>query len=200
MNKLLLSCLAVLASAASATTPLENASALAEQLGGSPIAIPAAASIATPPSAPVAPAAAAALAAASAASVKISALTGGSGSISGYASATGNGSMNCNGSWMNGWANLTAYVSVTTEDGANAQFPVSGMAFLSGTCQNNVGFVSGSAMMNGSGSLYKAGRYVGSVNLSGNAFINQYVNAPFAWINQNVYLSGSYNETGVAAK
>ena len=199
MNKILLSCLVVLASAASATTPLENASALAQQLGGSPIAIPTAASIATPAAAPVARAAAVP-ADASAAAVKISALAGGSGSISGYASATGNGSMNCNGGWMNGWINLTAYVNVTTEDGANAQFPASGMAFLSGSCQNNGGFVSGNAMMNGSGSLYKAGRYVGAVNLSGSAFINQYVNAPFAWINQNVYLSGSYNENAVAAK
>jgi hypothetical protein len=38
------------------------------------------------------------------------------------------------------------------------------------------------------------------VSLSGNAFINQYVNSPFAWISQSVYLSGSYSESAVAAK
>jgi hypothetical protein len=184
MNKLLASCLVALASAASAATPLENALAVAAQLGAS-VSAPAAASIATP---------------AASASV-VSAIAGKSGSISGYATANGSGSMNCNGGMMSGWINLAANVSVTADDGATAQFPVNGTVFLSGSCTNGSGgFVSGNASLNGSGSLYKAGRYVGSVSLSGNAFINQYVNGPFAWITQSVYLSGNYNESSVAAK
>jgi len=196
MTKLLASCLLALASAASAATPLENASSIAAQLG---VKLPAAEAIATPAAAPAARRVAA-QAVAKTATVKISSLTGGSGSVSGYVNASGNGSMNCVGSMISGWVNLTAQVSVTTDDGATANFPVNGNVYLSGTCQGNGGFVNGNAMMSGSGALYKAGRYVGTVNLSGNSFINQYVNAPFAWINQSVYLSGSYSESAAAAK
>ncbi len=108
--------------------------------------------------------------------------------------------MNCSGGMRNGWINLRADVSVTTDDGGTAQFPVTGTVFLSGSCQGDSGFVNGNAMLNGSGPLYKAGRYVGSASLSGNAFINQYVSGSFAWISQNVYLSGSYSESAVSAK
>ena len=200
MIKLLAPCLALLASAAFAATPLENAAAVAAQLGASVAFEPA--TIATPAARP-APEAAAKPAAPT--PVKISALTGASGSVSSYATASGNGSMNCSGGqrgggMMSGWINLRADVSVTTDDGATAQVPVTGTAYLSGSCQNGGGFVNGSAMLNGSGSLYKAGRYVGSVSLSGNSFINQYVNGPFVWITQSVYLSGYYNESAVASK
>src|SRR6185503_9479887 len=133
MTKLLASCLVVLASAASAATPLESASSIAAQLG---VKLPAPQAVATPASAP---------AARKAAAVKLSTLTGGSGSISGYVNVSGNGSMMCNGTMISGWVNLTANVSVTTDDGANAQFPVTGNVFLNGTCQGNGGFVSGSA-------------------------------------------------------
>jgi hypothetical protein len=196
MIKLLASCLVALASAASAATPLENAALIAAQLGAK---VSAPEAIKTPAAAPAARPAAVRLAV-SPAAVKTTALAGTSGSISGYVNASGNGSMMCNGSMMSGWINLTANVSVTTDDGANAQFPVSGNVYLSGSCQGNGGFVSGSAMMTGYGSLYKAGRYVGTVNLSGNSFISQYVNAPFAWINQSVYVSGYYTENAAAAK
>jgi hypothetical protein len=192
MNKPLAFVLVLLASAASAATPLEKAAAIAEQLGMT--AAPAAAAIAAPAMRP------ASAAAASSPAVKIAVLAGASGSISGYASATGSGSMMCSGGMMSGWINLTANVSVTTDDGATAQFPVNGTAYLSGSCANGSGgFVSGSAYMNGSGALYKAGRYVGNASLSGNAFVNQYVNGPFAWITQSVYLSGSYNESAALA-
>lgn len=205
MAKTLASCLILLASAASAATPLENASAVAAALGAS-VSAPEAAAIAAPAGAPFAAAPTPAKPASAApGAVKIASLTGASGSVSGYASATGNGTMNCSGGpagsgWMSGWINLSAQVSVTTDDGASAQFPVSGTVFLSGSCQRGSGFVSGSAQLNGSGSLYKAGRYAGTVSLSGNPFINQYVTGPFAWITQNVYLSGTYSESAVAAK
>lgn len=199
MIKLLASCLVLLGSAAFAASPLENAASIAAQLGVSVSAAPA--TIAAPP----AQAAAAAAKPAAPAAVKIAALLGASGSVSGYATASGNGSMNCSGGprgggMMSGWINLRADVSVTTDDGANAQVPVTGTVYLSGSCQNGGGFVNGNAMMNGSGSLYKAGRYVGTVSLSGNSFINQYVNGPFAWISQSVYLSGSYSESAVSAR
>ena len=198
MNKLIASCLVLFASAASAATPLENAAEIAARLGA---AATEPAVITTPASQP----AAKTEKSAAAAIVNISNLSGASGSVSGYASATGSGSMSCSGGplgsgWMNGWINLRADVSVTTDDGASARLPVTGTAFLSGSCRNGSGFVNGNATMNGSGSLYKAGRYVGTVSLSGNALINQYVTGPFVWITQSVFLSGRYDESAVSAK
>jgi hypothetical protein len=197
MVKFLAPCLVLLASAASAAAPLETAAAIAAQLGA-PVAVSPAAEIASPaakpaPADPKAPSVAA--------PIKISSLAGSSGSISGNVSVSGNGPMNCLGGRMSAWINLRADVSVTTDDGATAQFPVTGTVYLSGSCQRGSGgFVNGNVQLNGSGSLVKAGRSVGTVSLSGNAFINQYVTGTFAWINQNVSLSGSYSESAAASK
>ena len=178
--------LAVLISSASAATPLENVSAIAASLG-TPMTLEAPLKLATPP--------------ASTAPLKSAVIAPNtSGSVSGYAWVTGNGFMNCSGGpngsgWMSGWINLRADVNVTTADGASGTVSVNGTAYVSGSCQNGSGFVAGNAMLNGSGALYKAGRYVGSASLSGSAFINQYASGSFVWINQNVYLSGRYDQT-----
>jgi hypothetical protein len=197
MIKLLACCLVLLASAAFAATPIENAVAIAAQLGA-PISAPPAAAIDSPAARPAAASAKAVVVAAPTA--KLSLLTGSSGSISGDAAASGSGPINCVGGRMSAWINLRADVSVTTDDGAAAQFPVRGTVFLSGSCQRGAGFASGSAQLNGSGPLIKAGRSVGTASLSGSAFINQYVTGSFIWVNQNVSLSGSYSETAAAAK
>src|ERR1700737_2246412 len=77
------------ASAAFAATPLENAAAIAAQLGATVSFEPA--TIAAPAAQP------AAAKSAAPAAVKIAELAGASGSVSGYATASGNGSMNCSG-------------------------------------------------------------------------------------------------------
>jgi len=180
MNKLLVLPLALLAASASAATPLENASALAARLG---VTVPAESlpRVETPR-------------AVLASQTPARRSEPRSGSISAYVNVTGSGMLTCSsprGGWLSGWINLRSDVRVTTQDGASGIVPVTGMVYLSGSCQGSGGFVSGSTMISGSGALYKDGRYAGTASLSGNAFINQYV-SNFAWINQSVYVSGRF--------
>ncbi len=170
MNMLLASCLVLLASASAAATPLESAAAIAVQLGV-PVAQPMAAAT----------------------------FTRASGSIYTTATAKGSGLLECYGSPTGqGWIDLSAEGRFTTDDGASAQFPITGKVFLSGPCR--LGFVHGNAWMNGSGALYKNGRAVGAVSLSGVVFIDQYVTDTFVWITQDVFLSGRYDETDDSAR
>ena len=178
MNTFLAFCLLLPASASLAAAPLENASAVAAQLGAS-VAAPDSSAIAVPD--------------AQTAGEYLS-LAGAFGSISIDAQAKGNGPLRCSGGRWNGWIALSAQVAVAADDGASAQFPVTGTVYLTGSCQHGTGFANGSAMMSGSSALYKDGRQVGTVSLSGRALINQYVNLSYAWISQSVSLSGRYDD------
>jgi len=120
---------------------------------------------------------------------------------SGYVSATGtlsgSGFMQCNAprngsGWMSGWVNLSSQMSVNGPDGAHGTVPVSGTVYLTGSCQNGSGFVSGSASVSCYGTLYaRDGKRAGSVQLNGNVFVNQFVSG-FAWINQYANVSGYF--------
>lgn len=183
MRTLLASCLVLFAAAAAEADLLENAAAIAARLGAI-VAVPEAAAIASPSAQPLA---------AAAAFVRTS------GSIYTTATATGSGPLECYGSPTgHGWIDLRAEARVTTADGASAQFPVTGSVLLDGPCR--LGFVTGNTWMNGSGTLYKDGRPVGTVSLSGAIFINQYVTGTFVWVAQDVFLSGRYDETDDSAR
>lgn len=115
-----------------------------------------------------------------------------SGYLSGSAYMSCNAPQNSSG-WMSGTVNLTAQMQVTGPDGARGTVPVSGYAFLSGSCQNGAGFVSGSASVRGVGTMYgRDGRRAGTVSLDGSVFVHQYVSG-FAWINQYATLSGYFS-------
>jgi hypothetical protein len=121
---------------------------------------------------------------------------------SGYVSATGflsgNGYLQCSAprggsGWMSGSVNLTAQMPVNGPDGAYGTVPVSGYVYLTGSCQNGSGFVSGSASVNGYGTLYtREGKRAGTVQLNGSVFVSQYASG-FVWINQYATVSGYFS-------
>ena len=121
--------------------------------------------------------------------------------ISSYVSASGNlsgnGYLHCsapqNGSgWMSGSINLSAQMLVNGPDGARGTIPVSGYAYLTGSCQNGAGFVSGSVSVTGYGTLYsREGNRAGTVSLNGSVFVSQYASG-FVWINQYATVSGYF--------
>jgi hypothetical protein len=94
---------------------------------------------------------------------------------------------------MSGWAPLSAVVRVTTDEGASADVSVTGNITVGGDCR------SGRVFMSGSGKLYKDGRPVGTVSLSGESSINRLA-TDSGMIEQDVYLTGSYEESADAVK
>lgn len=114
-----------------------------------------------------------------------------SGTLSGSSYLTCSAPPNGSG-WMNGSVNLTANMSVSGPNGLHGYVPVSGYVFLSGSCQNGSGFVSGSASVNGHGILYsRDGRRAGTVALNGSVFVSQFA-SEFVWINQYATVSGYF--------
>jgi len=182
MIKLLAASLVLIAAPAFAATPLQRAAVIAAELG---TVLPAVTTpeVAVPATLPVkAPRTAAAA----------------SGWANGFGWVTGNASMNCsappNGSgWMNGNANLNGSIPVNGPDGTSGNISVSGFVWLSGSCSNNQGFVSGSSMVDGWGTLYgRDGKPAGTARVSGTVFINEYAFGSFIWINQSVSVSGNF--------
>jgi hypothetical protein len=168
---------ASVASVASAATPLDGATRLAASLAGAPlewapprVAEPTAKMLSSDVPAP------------------------GAGAIAGYAWISGTGFLSCvgqhNSGWMSGWINLRGDVWVTAADGASGNVPVSGSVIVTGSCSNGSGYVAGNAAISGTGTLYKDGRAVRTASLSGYAWINRFVTAPFASFSENVYLTG----------
>ena len=176
MIKLLAASLFFLASPALAATPLQHAVAIAAEIGaGAPAAVTPVVSV--PVTAPLAP-------------PRTNAVSSGWASGSGW--VMGNAFMNCsappNGSgWMNGNANLNGTIPVNGPDGTSGNISVSGFVWLSGSCSNNQGFVSGSTTLNGWGTLY--GR---DGKAAGTGFVNQYVTGSFVFINQYASVSGNF--------
>lgn len=119
----------------------------------------------------------------------------GSGYLSGSAFLFCSASPNSNGSgWMNGSMNLTANIPVYGPAGISGTIPVAGFISLSGSCQNGAGYVTGSTMISGSGTMYgHDGKRVGTARLSGTVFVNQYVSSQYVWINQHASLTGRFD-------
>lgn len=121
-----------------------------------------------------------------------------SGPASGNGWVSGSAYMSCtapNGGsgWMNGSVNLTGVIPVSGPDGVSGNIPVSGFAFLGGSCQDGQGFVSGSATVDGWGTLYgRDGKPAGTARVMGTVFINQYAFGSFLYVNQNASVTGSF--------
>lgn len=182
MIELLAASLVLLAAPAFAATPLARAAVIASELG---VSLPAATApeLAMPATLPVKAPRADAVS---------------SGWASGNGWVTGNAFMNCsappNGSgWMNGNASLNGNVTVNGPEGTSGNINISGFVWLSGSCQNNQGYVSGSTTLDGWGTLYgRDGKPAGTARVSGTVFINQFIFGSFLFINQNVSVSGNF--------
>jgi hypothetical protein len=182
MNKIHVSALVLLASAASAATPLEKVSAIADSIGA-PAPAEAPALPAVPATAPLARSAAPAPA-----SLPISANV--------YVKGT---------SWLDclenpahigvgsmaGDIQVRGEASVTAPDGSTGVIRVEGTTWVRGTCQNGTGFVRGDVELSGSGPLMKDGRITGTAHLSGKLVIDQIAASTYLSVGTSVPLTGT---------
>lgn len=177
MKNFLAASLILLASAAAAATPLENAVDLAARLGVQ-TQTPAPASAIETPSSAFAPRTEAPL----------------SDTFSVFAYVSGGNMLFCSGGWFNGSVHLRGSVAVRTKSGATGNIPVDGTYFAQGSCRQGSGYLSGGATVDGAGTLYKDGRPVGSARVSGRLSFSRYVSGSYLQIDENVFFSGSSNE------